>query len=457
MNDPLMPTRLVAEGRPGFYLRVLAEGDVAAGDAIEVIGRNAASVTVSEIDALLYRPKPDADALERALKVQALSTGWRRSLEELVADPADAAGARGLAAPDLAPHARTGFRPAQIVDLSRLTRDVVAVSLAATDSGALDPAEPGQFVVVKTAGAIGLAPIVRSYSLTASTESGRCEIAVKCEPNGSMGGYLSGRARVGDKLEMSAPRGSFVLSDDTRPVVLMSAGIGITPVLAMLRSLAAARSSRRVWWLYGARSGVEHPFAADVRALLSDLANAQWHVRYSRPAANDRAGSDFDSVGRLEAGLIQQLGISAESAFYLCGPSLFLQELKAGLYACGIPMEQVHSEVFGARPSLNPGIVSAHRTTPHAPPGPAGAGPAVSFARSGIAATWDPRYASLLEFAEACDVPTRWSCRTGVCHTCESGLIAGEVRYGPAPLQPPAPGNVLPCCSVPASAIVLDL
>jgi ferredoxin len=238
----------------------------------------------------------------------------------------------------------------------------------------------------------------------------------------------------------------------------MSAGIGITPVLAMLRALAAARSSRPVWWLYGARSSAEHPFAAEVRALLGDLANARRHIRYSRPAAGDRAGSDFDSVGRLEAGLIEQLGISAESAFYLCGPALFLREIKAGLHACGIPVEQVHSEVFGAGPALNPGIVDAQpAAAPHAPPGPAGFGPAVSFARSGIAANWDPRYASLLEFAEACDVPTRWSCRTGVCHTCESGLISGEVSYRPAPLQPPAPGNVLPCCSVPAGAIVLDL
>jgi ferredoxin-NADP reductase len=341
--------------------------------------------------------------------------------------------------------------------LSRITQDVVAVSLQPIDGAPLDRAEPGQFVVVKTPDSPDSPSIVRSYSLTGTTEHGRYEVAVKCEPDGSMGRYLAERARVGDALDASAPRGMFVLRESARTAVFMSAGIGITPVIAMLKSLAAAGSTRSVWWLYGARSGAEHPFAPDVRALLSSLPNARSHFRYSRPGASDRPGVDFDSVGHLDTALVEQLGINTNSEFYLCGPPTFLQEIKAGLTAAGLGPDRVFSEAFGAGPAINPGIVGTQRRAPHAPLGPAGTGPRVSFSRSGLEVNWSPQYATILEFAEACDVPTRWSCRTGVCHTCESGLISGEVRYEPQPLQPPAPGNLLPCCSAPTSEIVLDL
>jgi ferredoxin-NADP reductase/ferredoxin len=272
-----------------------------------------------------------------------------------------------------------------------------------------------------------------------------------------MGGYLYERARAGDPVEVSAPRGSFVLRTSERPAVLTSAGIGITPVLAMLKALVAARSQRSVWWLYGARNGAEHPFADEVRTLLSGLPNARSHVRYSRPGNDDRPGRDFDSVGHVDAALVEQLGIGRDSEFYLCGPAGFLTDMKTGLAAAAFPEEQIYSEVFGSGPAVNPGIVTAERPPPHEPAGLAGPGPVVSFARSGLNVPWSPQFPNLLEFAEACDVPVRWSCRAGVCHTCESGLISGEVSYDPAPLQPPANGNLLICCSVPKSELVLDL
>jgi ferredoxin len=117
----------------------------------------------------------------------------------------------------------------------------------------------------------------------------------------------------------------------------------------------------------------------------------------------------------------------------------------------------VHTEIFGAAPSQTPGIVAASGRPPHPPPGTAGDGPPVAFARSGLTVRWDRGYASLLELAEACDVPVRWSCRTGVCHTCESGLLSGMVGYAPDPVDDPAAGSALICCSQPRGDLVLDL
>ena len=131
--------------------------------------------------------------------------------------------------------------------------------------------------------------------------------------------------------------------------------------------------------------------------------------------------------------------------------------LSAGLVDYGLAAGRIHSETFGAAAALNPGIVATSLVAPHVPSGPAGSGPGVGFARSGLTAPWGPGYQSLLEFAEACDVPTRWSCRTGVCHNCETSLLSGSVRYDPEPLEPPAQGNVLICCATPAEEVVLDL
>jgi ferredoxin len=102
-------------------------------------------------------------------------------------------------------------------------------------------------------------------------------------------------------------------------------------------------------------------------------------------------------------------------------------------------------------------VPGAPTPAPHAPAGEAGAGELVSFARSNLSVPWDPSFDSILEFAEACDVPVRWSCRTGVCHTCTTGLVSGGVDYDPEPLEPAEPGSALICCSVPGGELILDL
>jgi ferredoxin-NADP reductase len=225
----------------------------------------------------------------------------------------------------------------------------------------------------------------------------------------------------------------------------------------MLHALAAGGSRREIWWVHGARNRAEHAFAAEARALLKSLPQGHSHIRYSAPGPADRPGVDFDGSGRLDVCILKELGAPREADFYLCGPAAFMNSLTAGLTSWGVSAEQLNSENFGSGPALTPGVAAAPARPPHPPDRPAGLGPTVSFARSNLALRWDSAFQSLLELAEACDVPVRWACRTGVCHTCESGLIAGAVDYLPDPLTPPESGNLLICCSRPRVDVVLDL
>ena len=264
--------------------------------------------------------------------------------------------------------------------------------------------------------------------------------------------------RVGDLLEVSSPRGSFILQSGEGPVVLLSAGIGATPVLAMLYAMQSARSARPVLWLHVARDGKHFPFAGEIRRLISDLAHGRSYVCFSRPEPADRLGTDFDATGRLSRSIFDKVGLTSDAEVYLCGPSRFMADMRAAVAELGVKPNCIHVEIFNGGESSTPGVVGAVTKTPHRPPVDLETGPLVSFARSGIAAHWNPSaYQSILELAEACDVPVRWACRTGVCHNCESGLISGKVAYQPQPLDLPATGNLLICCSRPVGDVVVDL
>jgi len=134
-----------------------------------------------------------------------------------------------------------------------------------------------------------------------------------------------------------------------------------------------------------------------------------------------------------------------------------MEEISAGLVAIGLDASRIHTEPFGPMPGQTPGIASMPVRTPHPPAGRPGSGPTIEFARSNLVVHWNGDYANLLELAEACDVPVRWSCRTGVCHTCETALISGKVGYSPDPVEPPADGSLLICCAQPQDSLVLDL
>jgi MOSC domain-containing protein YiiM/ferredoxin-NADP reductase len=459
MDEPRMAALLTSSGRPGFYLRVIEEGEVEAGDPIVPIARGPERMTVAEVNALLYLSHHPREQLERVLRIPALSPGWGWSFEQLLRAPdGGATGNAGLVPASAARTAAPGFRPLKISQIDRECVDVISLSLQPADGVPLKAPLPGQFVVLRLRPTLDGPPLFRSYSLSGPISPERYRVSVKIEPNGAGGKFLGSSVRQGDVVDASQPRGSFVLQPGEGPVVLLSAGIGATPVLAMLHALSAASSPREVWWLHGTRNRKSHSFAEESRRLLATLARGRGHVWYSRPDLEDRQGKDYDRVGRVDAKALAGLGVPREADFYLCGPSAFLTEVRSGLSAWGGAAERIHSEIFSGGPSLMPGVIAAPVRAPHQPAGNPGTGPLVSFARSGIAVRWRPSMdQSVLELAEACDVPVRWSCRSGVCHNCESGLISGGVSYEPEPLDPPAEGNVLICCSRPRGDVVIDI
>ena len=454
LNDPRIPALLVSHRRPGFYFRVLEEGEVQAGDEIVKVASGPEQMTVAEVDALLYLPGHPRQQLTRALRMSALSPGWQASFQALLEGEAGS-GNVGLSAAS-PPPAWPGFRRLTVTGIERESDSVVSIRLEEAGGAPLPAARPGQYLTVRIQLDNGKS-VLRNYSLCGSPEAGYYRIAVKREHDGTASGYLHTRLRVGDQLEIGAPRGTFILDTADGPLLLVSAGIGATPVLAMLHALADERSAREIWWLHGARSSRDHPFAAESRALLNSLPNARMHICYSRPAPDDVEGTDFDTLGRLSAHLIADLDPPRTAEAYLCGPTPFMAELSAAFAALGLEAFRIHTEPFGPAPGITPGIASAPARAPHAPTGESGSGPTIEFARSDLAIPWSDDYANLLELAEACDVPVRWSCRTGVCHTCETTLVSGTVDYRPDPVEPAADGSALICCARPRDNLVLDL
>jgi ferredoxin-NADP reductase/MOSC domain-containing protein YiiM len=460
MNEPRMPALLTSSGRPGFYFRVLEAGDVGAGDEIVKVGEATERMTVAETNALLYSPDHPRDRLQRALRIAPLSPGWRSSFAALLQSQTKAGGSGNAAlAPAAAAHpAAPGFRRLVVGAIDEECADVLSLTLQNPDGQPLPSALPGQYVVLRLRRTAEDVPFFRSYSLSGAVSAERYRISVKLEPDGAAGSYLRQQVGVGDALEVSAPRGSFIPQPGERPVVLLSAGIGATPVLAMLHALAAAGSARQVLWLYAARDRQHHPFVTEVRGLVRTLAHGHSYVCYSKPGAHDQIGADFDATGHLSQSVFDTVGLSREADVYLCGPGRFMTDMEQALAAWGVARERIHLEIFNGGESMTPGVVGATTRPPHVPKDDADTGPLVSFARSGIAAHWKASaYQSLLELAEACDVPVRWACRSGVCHNCESGLVSGTVAYDPQPLDQPADGNLLICCSRPVRDVVLDL
>jgi ferredoxin-NADP reductase/MOSC domain-containing protein YiiM len=460
LDEPKMASLLVSQHRPGFYFRVIEEGEVGSGDDIVKVAEGPEHVSVAAIDALLYLPGHDRYRIEQALRIPALSPGWKTSLQALISQEtagvsgAGNAGLTGVAGP---PPAWPGFRPLRVARVEPESATVISLSLEATDGSPLPAALPGQFLVLTLRIRPELPPILRNYSMSGAPGAATYRISVKREVKGVGSTYLHDHCHEGDIVEVSAPRGNFTLRPGEGPVVLLSAGIGATPVLAMLHALASATSDREIWWLYGARDGNDHPFARESRGLLRRLPRTRSHIAYSRPRPEDRPGRDYDSAGRLTMPALQSLGVPRTADFYVCGPPSFLDSFMADLQAWGVAAERIHTEIFGPAKSVTPGVVPSPRRRVHPPPGPPGTGPQVSFVRSALTVPWSPIYQSLLELAEACDVRVRWSCRTGVCHTCESALLGGEVGYQPDPLEQPADGNVLICCAQPRVDVEIDL
>ena len=345
----------------------------------------------------------------------------------------------------LAPRPGPRFVRYRVADVRPESRTVCSFELVPTGRRRIASARAGQFVTVR-ADVPGAGRTLRSYSLSRPRDGGGLRISIKREPDGLMSRHLHGSLEAGSIVDLAGPSGAFVLgTEPCRPIVLMSAGIGVTPVLAMLHAVAERHPHRELWWIHGARNGREHAFRGEVRALLGRLGHARSHVRYSRPEPVDIPGRDFDAEGRLTPGAVLSLGVPLDAEFRICGAPAFVGDLADGLRRAGVRPADIRSESFGGTPAAPaPAVPSAE------------GGPSVVFARSSIAASWDGAHATLLDLAEAHAVPASPGCRVGACHGCRATVLDGAVRHDPEPLEPPPPGSALLCCARPEGDVVLD-
>lgn len=443
LNEPEMPNLLVAQHRPGFYFRVITEGHVRAGDDIVRTRRGRHELSVADVDALLYLPDRNITQLRKIVDVPALSPGWQESFNEMLA--AHESSATPTAPPIGVEPGWNGFRALRVSAVHRESDNVLSICLAAEDDTPLPRALPGQYLTVRIPGA-GNPTALRSYSLSGDPDAGSYRISVKREEHGLVSQWLHAHIQPGSVIEAAAPRGDFCLTDDSTAVVLISAGIGVTPVLAMLHALSAAGSSRDIWWLHTTRNPETQAFATEVTTLIESLSHARQRVFYTQ------------TDGRMDQRSITGLDLPTGAAAYLCGPTQFMTDMRDALTSIGFGPARIHSELFGALPPINPGIVdTGQHQPPHPPPGKPETGPSITFSRSGLTVNWSQDYGSILDLAEACYVPTRFACRSGVCHVCVTGVVAGAITYVQSPLELPEQGTVLICSAAPETDLVLDL
>lgn len=449
LGVPELPALLVSHRRPGFYLRVITEGEVRAGDLIRKTRSGHHQLSVAAVDALLYLPDRNPATLRKAVEVTALSPGWQRSFRDLLDGDLAAATVAGPTTADTEP-AWTGFRAMTVTQVVQETATVSSYYLQ--DDTPHEQARPGQYVTVRLHDRPGEGPLIRNYSISAQLSPDSYRITVRRDDLGRAGRFLHDQVRVGSTVDVAAPRGDFVLRPDDTPVILASAGVGVTPLIAMLRQLSQADHEGPVWWLHIARSPAEHVLAGEAERLLERLPNSHRAIFYTRPGK----GSDAAAyLGRPDAELLGRLGLPSSAHAYLCGPPAFISDLSADLRRRGVEAVRIRSERFATLPLVAPGVVGGVPTAPHQPV-EVGKGPLVTFARSGLSVRWREHDRSLLELAEACSVPTRWSCRAGVCHTCVTAVVSGTPSYQPVPLEAPPPGQTLLCCARPTEDMVVD-
>jgi uncharacterized protein len=359
-----------------------------------------------------------------------------------------------------------GFRNLKVVAKIVESSLITSFKLEAADGSALPTFRPGQFLVFKIPSRDAKGYVLRNYSLSGSPDDlNHYRISVKREPSAGPGlpvglssNYLHDMVTVGDVLAADGPRGEFVLDEvSDRPVVLLCGGVGLTPMVAMLHALAH-RSARRILFLHACENGEVHALRDEVNGLIGQRPGLSTHYCYRVPGPEDRTGNRFHSEGFITRALMQSLLCLDEYDFYLCGPPPFMQAMYQTLRDLGVAKDRIAYEFFGPATVLgteaSPKMVAPTAGTS---PQPAVGVITVEFRKSGLVAEWDSAAQSLLSFAEDQGLKPDFSCRAGICGTCTSRIISGEVDYFEDPLEYPAQGELLLCCSRPKSAIVLDL
>jgi len=451
-EGPDFPARFQESGRLGFYFRVLEEGEIGAGDSIELVEHDEESVTIAEFIRVYLHDSHEPLGLKRVLASRDLGDAWKVYLKKMLKKAEPVTGPKGW----------EGFRTLVVKRKVPESETITSYYLAPKDGEPLPGFLPGQFLTFRLQVSGHPRPVLRTYSLSDSPNHPdyyRVSIKRLAPPDdppelpaGLSSSYFHDHIGPGSELCAKSPRGKFHLdpADDT-PVVLLSGGVGLTPMISMLNAIVESGSERTVWFVHGSRNSREHAMGEHVRRLAAEYDNVHVHTRYSQPLPEDVNGRDYDSRGHVDMALLKSLPPAAYD-FYLCGPTRFMKSLYNGLLGWGVPEGRIYYEFFGPGAALKEGAETAAR------PAAAGVGElTVRFAKSGISAAWDPSAESILAFAEAQGLRPAFSCRTGVCHTCLAKLVEGEVEYVTEPLDRPFPGCVLICCSVPRTNVVIEV
>ncbi|MBN8489560.1 MAG: DUF4255 domain-containing protein [Burkholderiales bacterium] len=271
-------------------------------------------------------------------------------------------------------------------------------------------------------------------------------------PPGLASQHFHDGVQVGSVLRVKAPAGQFFIDpEDDTPAVLIAGGIGITPLLCMLKTCLLRKPQRALHLFYGVRNGSEQAFRPALQQLAAQHPALRLTVAYSRPAEHERQGRDYQHRGHLDVALLQRSLGAGRHLYYLCGPPAMMQSLVPALLASGVPQQDLHYEAFGPAtvPAAAVTAASASASTRSEPL-------ELRFQLSGRTLLWDGRDASLLDFAERQGVALESACRSGGCGTCETRVLQGEVVYAQRPMHEIAPGHCLLCVGRPATALVLE-
>ncbi|NQV84664.1 MAG: 2Fe-2S iron-sulfur cluster binding domain-containing protein [Rhodospirillales bacterium] len=349
------------------------------------------------------------------------------------------------------------------------SQTVTSFYLRPEDGGPMAAYKPGQFLTFQL-NIPGLdKQVVRSYTLSDSPgglEDGKLyRLSIKREPSprgmpdvppGASSNYFHDHVGVGSTLQVIAPTGDFFLADGDGPVVLLSGGVGLTPMISMLNHLVDQGAARPVWFVHGVQNGTEHAFGPHVRQLAETHASVRAHVVYVEPGPGDVKGRDFDDAGFITIEMLERIGAGLGADYYLCGPPPFMQALYTALRDWGVDDTRIFYEFFGPATVLKgaPGDIPAN-PAPHGTQ--AASGIEVTFKWAEVTVPWDGTSDTLLELAEAHGVDADFSCRSGVCHTCACTLMEGEIEYiNDDVFEPDEADQVLICSAIPKTNIVLD-
>lgn len=438
------PGRFQKTGRMGWYFRVLDEGEIEAGTQLVRLESDENSVTIAEFIRTYLYDSHDPAALERLLNSRDLGQAWRKYLVDALERTRPIATTSGW----------QGYRAFEVAEKVAESESITSFHLKPKDGEELPTFLPGQYLTLKLQVEARAKPVTRTYSISSSpNRRDTYRISVKrvgappdqAVPPGLGSGFLHDQVEPGAELSVRAPRGKFFLDARSEsPIVLLSAGVGLTPMVSMLSAVAESDSTRPVWFVHGARNAAEHALRDEVLALASGKPNIRVHFAYSRPGDKDVC----DSHGRVSIELLKQILPAAAYDFYLCGPVPFLRGLYSGLERWGVPPARVFYEFFG--PGENLGGKAPQ-------PADDGAERQVNFAQSALELAWEPEFANLLDFAEAQGLRPAFSCRNGICHTCKVPLVSGDVEYICDPIDLPEAGQALICCAKPKSDVVIDV